>query len=144
MLGESKKPLGVRRAELFGSGLGSLAGRLVQLCTDKAEQLLRHPTGSNVLVEVAIGGEGGVSLQQLKGIRLHGVGARHPVHVVCPWREGEGLQSDFCLGLWSAKSMGQISRSALCECQAKLLRHPTGQCAGGGCRWRGGQACPHS
>ena len=59
MLGASKKLPGVRRAEVLGSGLGSLAGRLVHLCTDRAGQLLRHPVGSSVLLEVAMGGEGG-------------------------------------------------------------------------------------
>ena len=59
VLGASKKLPGVRRAEVLGSGLGSLAGRLVHLCTAKAGQLLRHPVGSSVLLEVAMGGEGG-------------------------------------------------------------------------------------
>ena len=63
MLGASKKLLSVRRAEVLGSGLGSLAGRLVHLCTEEAEQLLRHPVGSSVLVEVAMGGEGGMDFR---------------------------------------------------------------------------------
>ena len=59
VLGTSKKSMEVRRAEVLGSGLGSLAGRLLHLCTHKADALLRNPIGSGVLVEVATGGEGG-------------------------------------------------------------------------------------
>ena len=59
-LGASKKSPEVRRRELLGSGAGSLAAALAELCTQRAGALIRSQHGSDVLVEVCRGGEGGL------------------------------------------------------------------------------------
>lgn len=59
-LGVSKKDPDVRRRELLGGGSGGLAAALAALCTQQAGQLIRSQHGSDVLVEVCRGGEGGV------------------------------------------------------------------------------------
>lgn len=62
----------MRRRELLGGGGGgaSLAAALVQLCAERAGELIRSQHGSDVLVEVCRGGEGGL----LEGC-LEGAGA---------------------------------------------------------------------
>lgn len=54
----------MRRRELLGGGL---AAALAALCTDQAGQLIRSQHGSEVLVEVCRGGEGGVLGESLEG-----------------------------------------------------------------------------
>lgn len=67
-LGISKKDPQVRRRELLGSGgSSSLAAALVQLCTQRAPQLIRSQHGSDILVEVCRGGEGGLLEECLEG-----------------------------------------------------------------------------
>ena len=60
IVGASKKEDGVRRQELLCEGEGSLEEALLQLCTTEAGVLLKCRRGSNVLVEVARGAEGGL------------------------------------------------------------------------------------
>lgn len=69
-LGASKKDPEVRRRELLGGGGGggaSLAAALVQLCAERAGELIRSQHGSDVLVEVCRGGEGGLLESCLEG-----------------------------------------------------------------------------
>lgn len=76
-LGGSKKDPEVRRRELLsGGGDGSLAAALVALCAEQAPVLIRSQHGSDVLVEVCRGGEGGLLLECLEG----GAEALAPVH----------------------------------------------------------------
>jgi pumilio family protein 6 len=65
-LGISKKDPSVRRRELLGSGPASLAGALGALCTGAAPALIRSQHGSEVLVEVCRGGEGGLLAECLE------------------------------------------------------------------------------
>ncbi len=58
--GFSKKDAGLRRQELLGSGKGSLATELTIVCAATATKLLLNPKGSDLLVEVACGAEGGL------------------------------------------------------------------------------------
>ncbi|KAL4423682.1 hypothetical protein ABPG75_000983 [Micractinium tetrahymenae] len=67
-LGASKKDPLVRRRELLsGSGSGSLAAALAQMCAEQAGKLIRSQHGSDVLVEVCRGGEDGVLESCLEG-----------------------------------------------------------------------------
>ena len=63
-----KKPLATRRVELLGSGPGSLAHAIVQLCIGKADALLRNPVGWRIAVESATGGDAGQPLVILRGV----------------------------------------------------------------------------
>lgn len=65
-LGISKKDPDVRRRELLGGGApASLAAALCALCAQQAGQLVRSQHGSDVLMEVCRGGEGGLLLECL-------------------------------------------------------------------------------
>lgn len=76
-LGGSKKDPQVRRRELLsGGGAGSLAAALVALCAEQAPALIRSQHGSDVLVEVCRGGEGGLLIECLED----GAAALAPVH----------------------------------------------------------------
>lgn len=66
-LGASKKAPEVRRRELLGSGGGSLAAALAELCGRRAAALLRSQHGSEVLVEACCGGQGGLLEDCLQG-----------------------------------------------------------------------------
>ena len=57
--GGSKKDPTVRRREILGQGPDSLAHALTQAAAAGAAQLLQSPLGSEVLTEVACGGEAG-------------------------------------------------------------------------------------
>ena len=59
VLGLSKKEGALRRRELLGSGPSSLAAALTALVSERAGPLLRSPHGSEVVIEVARGGDGG-------------------------------------------------------------------------------------
>lgn len=76
-LGGSKKDPEVRRRELLsGGGAASLAASLAALCSEQAGRLIRSQHGSDVLVEVCRGGEGGLLAECLEG----GAEALAPVH----------------------------------------------------------------
>ncbi len=65
-LGLSKKDPDVRRKELLAGGApASLAAALCALCAQQAGQLVRSQHGSDILVEVCRGGEGGLLLECL-------------------------------------------------------------------------------
>lgn len=65
-LGVSKKDPDVRRRELLSGGApASLAAALCTLCAQQAGQLVRSQHGSDILVEVCRGGEGGLLMECL-------------------------------------------------------------------------------
>lgn len=59
MLGGSKKDSKLRRAEVLGSGEGSLGQVLCQLCSSSAGDMLRDPLACDTIVEVALAGADG-------------------------------------------------------------------------------------
>lgn len=59
VLGGSKKDNDVRRQEILGEGVGSLAGSLCSACSAHAADMLRDPRACDVIVEVAQAGSSG-------------------------------------------------------------------------------------
>jgi pumilio family protein 6 len=93
-LGVSKKQPDLRRRELLSSGgASSLAAALVALCTEQAAQLIRSQHGSDILVEVCRGGEGGLLEECLEDAAA--LGAVHDALVAAVAdRSGSGSEEE--------------------------------------------------